>query len=75
MENKTVGYASSEISQAVVETMVETDGGDPGKVKMMDVGWDLMPAIATDNVDALTSAYINHELVHIEKRRSRYGNG
>ncbi|KAA0948725.1 ABC transporter substrate-binding protein [Sporosarcina sp. ANT_H38] len=67
LENKTVGFASSEISQAVVETMVETDGGDPSKVKMMDVGWDLMPALATDNVDALTSAYINHELVILRK--------
>ena len=67
LENKTVGYSSSEISQAVVETMVEMDGGDPSKVKMMDVGWDLMPAIGTDNVDAITSAYRNHELVILKK--------
>lgn len=67
LENKTVGYASSAISEAVVETMIEEDGGDPRKVKMVDVGWDLMPAIATDNVDALTSAYINHELVILKK--------
>lgn len=67
LEDKTVGYSSSEISRAVVETMVETDGGDSGKVKMMDVGWDLMPAIGTDNVDAITSAYRNHELVILKK--------
>lgn len=67
LENKTVGYASSAISEAIVETMVEADGGDPSKIKMMDVGWDLMPAIATDNVDALTSAYVNHELVILRK--------
>ena len=63
LEGKTVGYSSSEISQAIVETMIEADGGDPKKVEMMDVGWDLMPAIGTDNVDAITSAYRNHELV------------
>ena len=67
LENKTVGYSSSEISQAVLETMVEADGGDSSKVKMMDVGWDLMPAIGTDNVDAITSAYRNHELVILKK--------
>ena len=67
LKNKMVGYSSSEISQAVVETMVEADGGDPSKVKMMDVGWDLMPAIGTDNVDAITSAYRNHELVILKK--------
>ncbi len=67
LEDKTVGYSSSEISRAVVETMVQADGGDSSKVKMMDVGWDLMPAIATDNVDAITSAYRNHELVILKK--------
>lgn len=67
LEEKTVGYSSSEISRAVVETMVEADGGDSSKVKMMDVGWDLMPAIGTDNVDAITSAYRNHELVILKK--------
>ncbi|MHA6260892.1 ABC transporter substrate-binding protein [Sporosarcina sp. CAU 1771] len=63
LENKKVGYASSAISEAVIETMVEADGGDPSKVQMVDVGWDLMPAISTGNVDAVTSAYVNHELV------------
>lgn len=67
LENKKVGFASSSISEAVVRSMVAFDGGDPDKVQMVDVGWDLMPAIATDNVDALTSAYINHELVILEK--------
>lgn len=67
LENKKVGYASSSISQAVVETMIKADGGDPSKVKMVDVGWNLMPAIATDNVDALTSAYSNHEFVILNK--------
>lgn len=67
LEGKSVGYASSSISEAVVETMIKTDGGDPSKVRMVDVGWDLMPAIATDNVDALTSAYSNHEFVILKK--------
>lgn len=67
LENKKVGFASSSISEAVVRSMVVHDGGNPDKVQMVDVGWDLMPSIATDNVDALTSAYINHELVILEK--------
>ncbi|WP_381538034.1 ABC transporter substrate-binding protein [Sporosarcina siberiensis] len=67
LEYKKVGYASSSISEAVVETMIKADGGDPSKVKMVDVGWNLMPAIATDNVDALTSAYSNHEFVILNK--------
>lgn len=63
LEEKNVGYPSSSVSEAIVASMVENDGGDMNKVKMTDVGWDLMSALATDNVDALIGAYINHEQV------------
>ncbi|MGG0719601.1 ABC transporter substrate-binding protein [Robertmurraya massiliosenegalensis] len=64
---KNVGYPSSSVSEAVLKTMVEHDGGDASEVKLTDVGWDLMPSLATKNVDALVGAYVNHELVLLEK--------
>ncbi len=67
LEGKNVGYASSELSEATVKTMVEADGGDFSKVKMTDVGWDLISSIATDHVDAITGGYINHEYVLLNK--------
>ncbi|WP_019240937.1 MULTISPECIES: ABC transporter substrate-binding protein [Bacillus] len=67
LEDKRVGYSSSSVSEAVVASMVKKDGGDMKKVKMTDVGWDLMPSLATDQVDALIGAYINHELVLLKK--------
>ncbi|MBS4189557.1 ABC transporter substrate-binding protein [Bacillus sp. FJAT-49705] len=67
LEGKNVGFPSSSISEAVVSSMVKNDGGDMSKVKMTDVGWDLMPSLATDNVDALVGAYINHEQVLLKK--------
>lgn len=67
LEGKTVGYPSTSVSEAILATMVEHDGGDMSKVKVTDVGWDLMPALATDNVDAIIGAYINHELVLLRK--------
>jgi len=67
LEGKNVGYSSSEISEATVKEMVEADGGDFSKVKMTDVGFDLIPAIATDRVDAITGGYINHEYVLLNK--------
>ncbi len=67
LEGKRVGYPSSSVSEAVVETMVENDGGDMSKVQMTDVGWDLMPALSTDNVDAIVGAYVNHEFVILNK--------
>lgn len=67
LEGKTVGYPSTVITEAVIKTMVEHDGGDFSKVKMTDVGWDLIPAVATDKVDAIGGGYINHELVLLNK--------
>lgn len=67
LEGKSVGYPSTPVTEAVVKTMVETDGGDFSKVKMTDVGWDLIPAIATDKVDAIGGGYINHEFVLLNK--------
>lgn len=67
LEGKNVGYPSTVITEAVVQTMVEQDGGDFSKVKMTDVGWDLIPAIATDKVDAIGGGYINHEYVLLNK--------
>lgn len=67
LEGKNIGYPSASVNEAVVSTMVKNDGGDMNKVKMTDVGWDLMSSLATDNVDALTGAYINHELVLLKK--------
>ncbi|MGN7478917.1 ABC transporter substrate-binding protein [Solibacillus silvestris] len=67
LEGKNVGYPSTVITEAVIKTMVEHDGGDFSKVKMTDVGWDLMPAVATDKVDAIGGGYINHELVLLNK--------
>lgn len=67
LAGKSVGYPSTVVSEAVVKTMVETDGGDFKKVKMTDVGWDLIPSIATDKVDAIVGGYINHEFVLLNK--------
>ncbi|MEG0471136.1 MAG: ABC transporter substrate-binding protein [Solibacillus sp.] len=67
LEGKRVGYPSTTVSEAVVASMVANDGGDVQQVKMTDVGWDLMPSLATDQVDAVVGAYINHEMVLLEK--------
>ncbi len=67
LAGKTVGYPSIPLDEAIIHTMVRADGGDPGKVKMVDVGWDLIPAMATKKVDALIGGYINHEKLLLDK--------
>ena len=67
LAGKTVGYPSIPLDEAIVGTMVKADGGDVGKVKMVDVGWDLIPAMATKKTDALIGGYINHEKLLLDK--------
>ncbi|OLS35145.1 ABC transporter substrate-binding protein [Bacillus sp. MRMR6] len=67
LEGKSIGYPSIPLNEAIIQTMIESDGGKYDKVKMVDVGWDLIPAIATKNTDALIGAYINHEKLLLEK--------
>ncbi|MEW9669275.1 ABC transporter substrate-binding protein [Ammoniphilus sp. 3BR4] len=67
LAGKSVGYPAIPMNEAVVKTMVTADGGDAGQVELIDVGWDLMPAISTKKVDAISGGYINHEKVLLEK--------
>jgi putative hydroxymethylpyrimidine transport system substrate-binding protein len=64
---KKIGYPSIPLDEAIIQTMVEADGGEVEKVEMVDVGWDLIPAIATKKTDALIGAYINHEKLLLDK--------
>ncbi|GMK40617.1 ABC transporter substrate-binding protein [Paenibacillus sp. CCS19] len=62
-----IGYPSIPLDQAIVNTMVKADGGDPSKLNYTDVSWDLIPAMTTKRVDAIIGGYINHEKLLIEK--------
>ncbi|WP_407673433.1 ABC transporter substrate-binding protein [Paenibacillus silvisoli] len=64
---KKIGYPSIPLDEAIVNTMVKTDGGDPSKLTYTDVGWDLIPAMTTKKVDAIIGGYVNHEKLLLEK--------
>ncbi len=63
----TIGYPSIPLDQAIVNTMVKADGGDPSKLNYTDVSWDLIPAMTMKRVDAIIGGYINHEKLLLEK--------
>jgi putative hydroxymethylpyrimidine transport system substrate-binding protein len=67
LAGKTVGYPSIPLDEAIIHTMVKTDGGEPDKVKMVDVGWDLIPAMAAKRTNGLIGGYINHEKLLLDK--------
>ncbi|MFZ5945320.1 MAG: ABC transporter substrate-binding protein [Bacillota bacterium] len=66
LEGKTVGF-SLPVYEAIAKTAIANDGGDISKVNFIDIGWDIIPAIATEKVDAVSGGFINHETILIEK--------
>ncbi|KAB7707838.1 ABC transporter substrate-binding protein [Bacillus aerolatus] len=62
LEGKTVGFTGIPLNEAIIDTMVEQDKGNPEKVKMTDVGFELNSAIVSKKADAVVGAYINHEV-------------
>jgi len=66
--DKQVGYPGIPLNEWMVNTMVKTAGGDPAKVKLTDVSFDLIPAIATKKTDAIAGGFLNHEKLVLEKQ-------
>ena len=67
LEGKTVGYAGTELSEALIHSIMKDSGVDPNSVKLVDVGFDLMSSMTTGNVDATIGCLVNHEVPQMEK--------
>jgi putative hydroxymethylpyrimidine transport system substrate-binding protein len=64
---KTIGYGGTALSEALVTTMMENVGADTSDVNMINVGFELMSSMTTDNVDATIGCLVNHEVPEMEK--------
>ena len=64
---KTVGYAGTALSESLVYSMMESVGADISDVEMMNVGFELMSAMTTGNVDATIGCLVNHEVPQLEE--------
>ncbi|MFZ5815920.1 MAG: ABC transporter substrate-binding protein [Bacillota bacterium] len=67
LEGRVVGYPGIPLNVNMVRTMVRAAGGDPDKVSMQDISWDLIPAILTGKVPAIAGGYLNHEKPLLER--------
>ncbi|WP_238649894.1 ABC transporter substrate-binding protein [Paenibacillus piscarius] len=67
LAGKQAGYSSVPLYEAMLNTMVQSDGGDPATLKLADVGFDLIPALSTGRVDGIMGGFINHEQLILEK--------
>ncbi|MBI4233117.1 MAG: ABC transporter substrate-binding protein [Chloroflexi bacterium] len=65
---KKVGYPGIPYNEPMLKTMVEKDGGDFKKVELVNVGFDLVPALLSKKMDAVVGAYWVHESILIEQQ-------
>ena len=64
---KTIGYAGTELSEALIRSVMNYVGADYSDVTMIDVGFDLMSSMTTGNVDATIGCLVNHEVPQMEE--------
>lgn len=64
---KTIGYAGTELSEALIRSIMAYVGADDSAVTMIDVGFDLMSSMTTGNVDATIGCLVNHEVPQMEE--------
>ena len=64
---KTIGYAGTELSEALIRSIMSYVGADSSDVTMIDVGFDLMSSMTTGNVDATIGCLVNHEVPQMEE--------
>ncbi|MGX8790596.1 ABC transporter substrate-binding protein [Oceanobacillus sp. M60] len=62
LEGKQVGYPGIPVNEAIVQTIVEHDGGDYEKVDMLNVEFELGSSLISEQVDAVSGMYVNHEV-------------
>ncbi|GEK34346.1 ABC transporter substrate-binding protein [Kurthia sibirica] len=68
LEGKKIGFNGTPLGEATIKNMVKTDGGDPSKIELIDVGFEIVSALITKQVDAITGGLINHELPVLEHK-------
>lgn len=67
LKGKTIGYSGTELSEALIRSVMKHDGSDSSDVKMVDVGFELMSSMTTRNVDATIGGLINHEVPQLQE--------
>jgi putative hydroxymethylpyrimidine transport system substrate-binding protein len=64
---KTVGYPGIPSQQAFLQTMLESDGASIDDVELINVDFNLVPALISGQTDAVMGAYWTHETILAEQ--------
>lgn len=68
LAGKRVGYPGIPSNEGMLATMLETDGVSIDDVELVNVGFDLVPALIGERVDAIIGAYWVHESILAERQ-------
>ena len=68
LAGKKIGYAGTALSEAKVTCMLEKAGVSAEECELIDVGFDLLTAITTGQVDATIGNMINHEVPQLAEQ-------
>jgi putative hydroxymethylpyrimidine transport system substrate-binding protein len=68
LEGKSVGMAGSPSDTPIVTAMVTHDGGSMGRVRMVNVGYSLLPSLLLKKVDAVVGVYWTWEAIQAEMK-------
>ena len=68
LEGKKVGTAGIPYQDAYLETILEQAGADPERVRPINVGFNLVPALLTKRVDAVLGMFWNVEGVELARQ-------
>ena len=67
LAGKQLGYAGTALSEAKVKCMLEKEGLSAEDCSLIDVGFDLLTATTTGQVDATIGNMVNHEVPQLEE--------
>ena len=66
LKNKTVGYPGIPLNIGILSSILEEQSLTIDDVELVDVGFDLVPALLSERVDAVIGAFWSHESILIE---------
>lgn len=68
LAGKKIGYAGTVLSEAQIQAMLADAGLSADDCQCIDVGFDLMSALTTGQVDATIGNMVNHEVPQMEEQ-------
>ena len=66
LKNKTIGYPGIPLNVGILSSILEEQSLTIDDVELVDVGFDLVPALLSERVDAIIGAFWSHESILIE---------